>query len=207
MFQRRRQLSAVEKAANTAHRAAKAAKAMTCQCCVRQIFAETGTIAHHGYERPGYGYQTASCMGARYLPFEVDRARLGDLIQVLKKRLADQRAMRKAVAQEKHPVTQTKLNYRAKREDRRQPYPTVHLEFTRKTFKAVIAANTGDDKVFDSYTALVMNQRGFDEVLTAELDHRDQQIKMTVDHLRECQVRYDAWKPTHRRVNDQWVKL
>ena len=57
---------------------------MTCQCCGRQIFAQRGKIAHHGYERPGYGWQTASCMGALYLPFEVARERLADLIVALK---------------------------------------------------------------------------------------------------------------------------
>ena len=56
---------------------------MHCQCCGRAILAKLGTIAHHGYERPDYGYQTASCMGAKELPFEVDRKVLGRLIVAL----------------------------------------------------------------------------------------------------------------------------
>jgi hypothetical protein len=28
-------------------------------------------IAHHGYRRPGQGWQTASCFGARWRPYEV----------------------------------------------------------------------------------------------------------------------------------------
>jgi hypothetical protein len=28
-------------------------------------------IAHHGYQRPGDGWQTASCFGARFRPYEV----------------------------------------------------------------------------------------------------------------------------------------
>lgn len=43
----------------------------TCQVCARPIKAKTGVIAHHGYQRPGGGWQTASCFGARYRPFEV----------------------------------------------------------------------------------------------------------------------------------------
>lgn len=43
----------------------------TCQVCEREIKAKTGLIAHHGYKRPGHGYQTASCMGAKHLPYEV----------------------------------------------------------------------------------------------------------------------------------------
>ncbi len=42
----------------------------TCQICGRTIKANTGHIAHHGYKRPGNGWQTSSCMGARHLPYE-----------------------------------------------------------------------------------------------------------------------------------------
>lgn len=42
----------------------------TCQICGRTIKAKTGVIAHHGYQRPGNGWQTSSCMGARHLPYE-----------------------------------------------------------------------------------------------------------------------------------------
>jgi len=42
-----------------------------CQICGRAIKANTGVIAHHGYQRPGDGWQTASCMGARFRSYEV----------------------------------------------------------------------------------------------------------------------------------------
>lgn len=42
-----------------------------CQICGRLVQAKTGVIAHHGYSRPGDGWQTASCFGARYRPYEV----------------------------------------------------------------------------------------------------------------------------------------
>lgn len=45
----------------------------TCQICARDIKATTGVIAHHGYQRPGNGYQSSSCLGARQLPYEVSR--------------------------------------------------------------------------------------------------------------------------------------
>ncbi|WP_439946491.1 hypothetical protein [Streptomyces sp. BBFR109] len=44
-----------------------------CQICARPIKANTGRIAHHGYQRPGTGWQTASCDGAKQLPYEVSR--------------------------------------------------------------------------------------------------------------------------------------
>ena len=43
----------------------------TCQICGRAIKAKNGLIAHHGYQRPGGGWQTASCWGARWRPYEV----------------------------------------------------------------------------------------------------------------------------------------
>lgn len=43
----------------------------TCQICGRGIKAKNGTIALHGYKRPGQGWQTASCFGARHRPYEV----------------------------------------------------------------------------------------------------------------------------------------
>jgi len=43
----------------------------TCQICARRIKAAKGVIAHHGYKRPGGGWQTGSCFGARHLPYEV----------------------------------------------------------------------------------------------------------------------------------------
>lgn len=45
-------------------------KNFTCQICEREIKASTGVIAHHGYTRPGEGWQTSSCWGARHLPYE-----------------------------------------------------------------------------------------------------------------------------------------
>lgn len=48
----------------------------TCQICGRPILANTGLIAHHGYQRPGDGYQTKSCMGAKYLPYEASCNRI-----------------------------------------------------------------------------------------------------------------------------------
>jgi len=52
----------------------------TCQICGRAIKAKKGLIAHHGYSRPGYGWQTASCPGAQYLPYEVSHGRLDGVI-------------------------------------------------------------------------------------------------------------------------------
>lgn len=44
----------------------------TCQICGRTIKVNnTGLIAHHGYQLPSNGWQTASCRGARRQPYEL----------------------------------------------------------------------------------------------------------------------------------------
>lgn len=43
----------------------------TCACCFRAIAVANVTMAHHGYQRPGAGWQTASCPGVRFRPLEV----------------------------------------------------------------------------------------------------------------------------------------
>jgi hypothetical protein len=65
----------------------------TCQICERQIEAAHGLIAHHGYERPhlGSGIQTASCFGARRLPWQIDREALADWLGVLEEEIEDAR--------------------------------------------------------------------------------------------------------------------
>jgi hypothetical protein len=49
---------------------------MTCQLCGRLICSKLRTIAHHGYTRPGDGWQTVSCDGARHVPLEVSNTLL-----------------------------------------------------------------------------------------------------------------------------------
>lgn len=60
----------------------------TCPVCFRQIAVQRGTMAHHGFERPGYGSQTASCYGIRFKPLEVSSEGLEWLISWLQERLA-----------------------------------------------------------------------------------------------------------------------
>lgn len=54
----------------------------TCQICGGNYGTKMGNIAHHGYRRPG-GWQTASCEGAKHLPYEKSRDVLGDHIKGL----------------------------------------------------------------------------------------------------------------------------
>lgn len=60
-----------------------------CQICEREIKAKSGLIAHHGYTRPhAQGWQTPSCMGARYRPYEVACDRLPAAIDAVAAHIA-----------------------------------------------------------------------------------------------------------------------
>lgn len=69
----------------------------TCACCFRAIaVGSDGKMVHHGYRRPGDGFQTNSCMGISYRPLEVSDEGLRAVTQVyageivrLNKALAD----------------------------------------------------------------------------------------------------------------------
>ncbi len=61
----------------------------TCPCCFREIaVTPRGTMAHHGYQRPGHGWQTSSCPGIRFKPLEVSQEGLVWLIGSYRNRLA-----------------------------------------------------------------------------------------------------------------------
>jgi hypothetical protein len=53
----------------------------TCPCCNRPIAVGGGTMVHHGYERPGNGWQTSSCPGINFPPLEVSSAGLQWMIE------------------------------------------------------------------------------------------------------------------------------
>lgn len=56
-----------------------------CQICAREIGTTVGLIAHHGYQRPGTGWQTQSCFGARYRSYEVACDALPIYIDMMKR--------------------------------------------------------------------------------------------------------------------------
>lgn len=91
MFRYRRTTAAeraATKARNLELKAERAGKCATCQICARAILANTGLIAHHGYQRPSHGWQTASCMGARFRPYEVACDALPPAIEAVKDHIA-----------------------------------------------------------------------------------------------------------------------
>lgn len=181
------------------------AKAMTCQCCGRGILAETGVIAHHGYERPaGMGYQTASCPGAKELPFEVSRDALGRYIKALEDYVIRQDAFRSRVAAETTDIAWT-YSDRSNCTARWQRGVDRMVQVNRATFRQVVA---------DTKAAREQGREGatpfepdFDRLKAATIDRIGSDITHTEAVIREQQARYDAWTQTHERQGDAWVAV
>lgn len=177
-------------------KAKRASLEMHCQCCTRAILANTGKIAHHGYERPGSGWQTASCMGAKHLPFEVDRTQLGHMIVSLKRHLKNLNYNRTEAVAEKYPLRFEYSTYDPtirfnSREIKR------YVEFDREMFPLVKEA-----KYFAYY-----DTRTFDDFKKAEIASIDSKIRITKTMIHGSQKRYDGWKQTHKRVGTRWVPV
>lgn len=180
-------------------------KARTCQICARPIFAETGVIAHHGYERPGYGYQTSSCWGARYLPFETDRSILLNYIAQQRKDLEAREIRRAAVEAETLPVD---LSYEVRRMKDGAPviaygrhvYDVVRFEVTRETMEAMRVAHA-------RYFGKVYGDVTFDAIKTVDLANRDYEIIKQRAEIEMQQSRADAWVKLEEWKDGKWVKV
>ena len=177
------------------------ADCMTCQCCGRGIFAQTGTIAHHGYERPGTGWQTASCMGAKYLPFEVSRDRLGDLIARLERDIEETNRHLRNVRDETIMVPFRWQTYE-KAENRYSSgkYVNHTHHFSRADFAAL---SEEEAAIWDKLGA-----RNFDQLKRNEIESTLGRLRSLEHFLKEQQTRYDGWKQTHTHFDKKaqiWV--
>jgi hypothetical protein len=178
---------------------------MHCQCCGRAILANLGSIAHHGYERPEAYYQTASCMGAKRLPFEVDRAALGEMIGYMRDRLARAEKHRAAIKSEKLPIV---FDYESQligpsqfqQFGRWNKWPVVKRSFnvSRESFEE-FKAGPGSNSCYSIYD--------FDAYKARHVEYLSSSIKQLRQHINEEQARYDGWKQSHEWKGGQWVAL
>lgn len=169
-------------AKNKAKKAAKEGAHMTCQCCGRAHLANTGKMAHHGYTRPGYGWQTASCMGARELPFEVARDRLMDMIKALIRHRNGMVAFREELANEQTPIVRNWTTGPTRNRE------THKFDFTRANFES-------DDA--GSAKRKIGIYGDFDDLLKSSVASQDRKIAAITTDINESQKRYDGWKQTH----------
>lgn len=175
----------------------RAALAMTCQCCGRDILAETGVIAHHGYERPGGGYQTLSCFGARHLPFEVCRDTLGELIVLLKVKLETEQRHLADVTAERKPLL-WKYNDHSECKNTWSKPKLKYASVTRETMPQVV------EETAEVRKALAPS---FDELKTRVIANADTEIRMLTRDIEVQEGRYAGWKQTHQWANEKWETL
>lgn len=174
------------------------AKAMTCQCCGRGILAETGLIAHHGYQRPGDGYQTASCFGALALPFEVSRARLADYIISLKGMWERAHSALDSLQANQSTLMWSFVDITKPRARWQEP-EKMAVSVTFETFDTVKAETAEFRNPKDGTTYAELRDRRIAQV---QAEIRSIHAEITLQ-----QGRFAGWKQTHERKGDEWVAL
>lgn len=187
-------------AKNAAAKADKNKAQMTCQCCGRAHLANTGLMAHHGYQRPGNGWQTASCAGARELPFEVSRDRLGEIIVSLTAQKGRMIEHRDAIIAE---TTAFDAHYTSDEKNNKGRRIEKSVQITRATFETVKA------EVGPLFTRYGIN-RDFDELKDREVSGCNFNIRNISEYITDCKTRYDGWKQTHKgfdKATGTWLPL
>jgi hypothetical protein len=137
-----------------------------CQVCEREIRCSLGRIAHHGYERPGDGWQTASCMGALEPPFEQGHDALDRYLESIEAQLA---ALKRT---------------HAKYEAQRLPIPNVaHSSW-------LLGGRYGKEPP----TQFEPDDPQYEDRRRRYLEHLDQQIRMMRNHVEHHRQRRATWK-------------
>ncbi len=158
---------------------------MTCQICGRDIQSNRGYVSHHGYQRPGHGYQTNSCEGALHLPIEASTSELATYIVGLQLGLQNMENTREMTANEEISIH---LSYevRIKNPEDRFARDTklVTLRVTRDTYESVKEEHKN---YFITYRL-----NSFDKIKENELSSQDRDIRMQRDYLVWQQGRMEA---------------
>lgn len=161
----------------------------TCQICEREIKLKDGErIAHHGYQRPGEGWQTDSCRGARRLPWEVSSDALKEWVGVLES-LRD-RALALSTASVDTLYVRVGTNYRVKPND---PRRSIHETITEATLAEIVekyphmgAHCRGADHYRPPTWEMLVSQWRSDRAAEAE------RLASEIDRQR---ARLAAWRP------------
>ena len=158
----------------------------TCQICSRPIGFKAGIIAHHGYRRPGEGWQTASCYGARHVPFEISRDRLGDYIaHVLETEHAKLSArVAELAANEAGLVVAFTFKTRLTSIDR----ATTTLLVSAANYNELKAAHPSPFLTYSS-------AHSFDSLRKLELQRQTSNLKMLKAELFDARKRFAGWRP------------
>lgn len=162
---------------------------MTCQICGRAIHANTGKIAHHGYQRPGHGYQTASCPGAQHVPFELSRDILERYIEQLHRRHDSlEGTLRQIAAGELSSTSLLLTDYDAPHHHGRTR-PSKIVTFTRDNIEQL-----REELPKTLSTNRVRSFEDAQESLKVRSEAEVQQLRIEITHQAD---RYMRWEQTH----------
>lgn len=161
-----------------------------CQICERQIEAGSGLIAHHGYQRPGQGWQTASCMGARHKPYEVACDVIPAAIDTIKDYI--ERNEKKAADWRREPPRGIGAEVRISKgwEDRRTCPVTLLRPAETDTFRFTRAA---EGPVTDGYAPRAAED--YVSAYRSRIAEAESGARMAGHDLRRLEKRLADWKP------------
>ncbi len=187
----------------------KALNARTCQICGRDICANTGVIAHHGYERPQWGgYQTASCSGARELPLEASSEALRKRVENLALWINEAQASLRAAHAEETPASYA---WKAGRHESAKYSPAL----TRATFDAWRETDEGKEAeraYLNNRSYTDSTPFAFDAVKLQAIRGIERQIAQYKGESDFQRPRLAAWKQTESAQFEGgafmgWIKL
>jgi hypothetical protein len=129
--------------------------ARTCPVCMRDIMLnDDGTMVHHGYHRPGWGYIVGDCFAVNYQPWEVSPKGMIDYVKgiLIPHQTYKMQTLRELKAGEIKVFHKTETDYSAPRVNGHRQTKTIEVteasdayEF-RRMLESAIRATEGDIK-------------------------------------------------------------
>lgn len=153
----------------------------TCQVCGRTIKANSGLIAHHGYKRPFEGWQTASCEGARYLPYEQSCERLAEVLGMTQTFIANQE--------------------KALQDFLVNPPQTIKVVERRGAWSEGVEKTYEKPEGFTVDSYYVSIPRTYENAYHNKKHGYEQTIKLANADVVTMQRRINEWKPVAEKVN------
>ena len=166
---------------------------LTCQCCGRLIKANTGYIAKHGYRRPGYGWQTASCRGAGALPLEASS-------EALAKYVLD---LRNEVGQREDRIGMVERN-------EIKPYIRISVRdsYGRRSTQRIWVDRDDFDAAKEEYKLRTYGINRFEDFQEACIRLIKAELKAAKLELAAQEARLEAWQgPSIKWDGKGWVAL
>lgn len=158
----------------------------TCQCCFGafKLPRGKGKLSHHGYKRPGYGYDVGYCMGEGQLPYE----KSCEVTRALMHRVSNYLEHRREYLSKLESGTVERLI--VSMTDYSQPLPRG--EWKRPT-KAVVVTK-GDEEVY-SYDGRIGNVLpSFENALKREIQKVGYDIRAAEEQEKFLAQKVAEWK-------------